>query len=63
MKLKSLAKQISLIYKLSEDFDSDSEDEEDGWLADRKKVAKKLKKTKCDKLEIEGKIVKLVRAK
>ena len=36
MKLKALAKTITLIYKLSEDFDSESEDEEDGWLANRK---------------------------
>ena len=62
MKLKRLAKQVSQIYKLSEDFDSDSEasDEEDSWLANRKKVVKKLKKIQCDKLEVEGKLVKLI---
>ena len=63
MKLKSLAKQIVQIYKLSEDFDSESEDEDDGWLADRKKVAKKMKKIESDRLEIEGKRIKLVAAK
>ena len=63
MKLKSLAKQIVQIYKLSEDFDSESEDEDDGWLADRKKVAKKMKKLESDRLEIDGKKIKLVAAK
>ena len=63
MKLKSLAKQITQIYKLSEDFDSESEDEDDGWLADRKKVAKKMKKLESERLEIEGKMIKLVAAK
>ena len=63
MKLKSLAKQISQIYKLSEDFDSESEDEDDGWLADRKKVTKKMKKLESDRVEIDGKRIKLVAAK
>ena len=65
MKLKRLAKQITQIYKLSEDFDSDSDasQDEDGWLANRKKVVKRLKKMECSKLEIEGKVVKLVIAK
>ena len=61
MKLKRLAKQVSQIYKLSEDFDSDSEasENEDDWLASRKKVVKKLKKISCDKLKVEGKLIKL----
>ena len=61
MKLKALAKTITLIYKLSEDFDSESEDEEDGWLANRKQVKKKVKK--LNSIEVEGKYIKLVSAK
>ena len=65
MKLRKLARQLSQIYKLSEDFDSDSDasENEDSWIANRKKVAKKLKKIQCEKLQIEGKIIKLVSAK
>ena len=65
MKLGRLAKQVAQIYKLSEDFDSDSDAsaDEDSWLANRKKVAKKLKKISCDRLEVDGKIIKLVSAK
>ena len=60
MKLKALAKTITQIYKLSEDFDSESEDEEDGWLANRKQVKKKMKK--LSSIEVEGKYIKLVSA-
>ena len=45
---------------MSEDFDSESEDEEDGWLANRKKVVKKMKNLDNERLEIEGKVIKLV---
>ena len=59
MKLKKLAKLLSQIYKLSEDYDSDSDedDDENAWLANKKKVKKQLKK--CDKMAVEGKLIKL----
>ena len=45
MKLKKLAKQVSQIYRMSEDFDSDSDESEDknAWLASKKQVKRRLK--------------------
>ena len=63
MKLKKLAKQLTQIYKMSEDFDSDSDasEDEDSWLADKKKVKKSLKKS--GKFQVDGKMIKLVATK
>ena len=60
MKLKSLAKQIETIFRLSEDFDSDDSDIDDDmkWLVDRKKILKKLKVVEHKNLAVEGKLLK-----
>ena len=65
MKLRQLAKTISQVYRLSEDYDSDSDsdNDEDRWLADAKKVKKRLKKIDSSKLEVSGKLVKLISSK
>ena len=62
-KLKPLASKIEQIFRLSEDYDSDESDIEDDlkWLLRRKKILKRLKKIDTPKLEIEGKIIKLVK--
>ena len=48
---------------MSEDFDSDSDasEDEDSWLADKKKVKKSLKKS--GKFQVDGKMIKLVETK
>ena len=63
MKLKKLTRQLTQIYKMSEDFDSDSDasEDENAWLADRKKVKKSLKRS--EKFEVDGKMIKLVATK
>ena len=62
MKIKSVAKMISTIFRLSEDFDSDESDIEDDlkFLTDSKKTLKKLKKVEHKHLSLDGKVLKYV---
>ena len=58
--MKTLTKTVMTVFRLSEHYDSDIEDDFK-WLTDKKQVRRKLKKVKADNLRVEGKLVKLVK--